>query len=194
MTHTVVLLEQAVRIAAHYGVRHEVVDVSGLGQVLAGSALTDPTVAVPHGHYAAESMRATIVPNRNAIMAAITAGVAYAWHADAITLGVHAGDHPIYPDCRPAFIERLTDLLAVATEPPLAVRAPFLHSAKSSIAARGAQLGAPLHLTWSCYEGGDLHCGRCGTCWERAEAFADAGVPDPTRYADPDYYRAVSPV
>lgn len=174
----------AAAISALYRAEHHVVDVAGLGALLSGSALTDPDVDIPAGHYADASMRATVVPNRNAILASIAVGVAVAKKADIVAVGVHAGDHPIYPDCRPEFVTALAHLVTVANDGyhTPRVEAPFMHAGKHEICAMAYALGAPLHLTWSCYVGGELHCGRCGTCTERKEAFALARVPDPTRY------------
>lgn len=175
----------AAAVAAWYGVEQVVVEVPGLALVLTGSALTDNAVDVPLGHYAAPSMAATVVPNRNAILANIAVGVAVARKADLVVLGVHAGDHPVYPDCRPEFVEALNACVRAATagyHTPV-VEAPFATITKTEVAKLAAQLAAPLHLTWSCYQGGDIHCGGCGTCVERREAFSDAGLPDPTRYA-----------
>lgn len=163
----------------------EIVDLSSLKPLLRGSALTDD-VAVPHGHYAAPSMAATIVPNRNAIFLA----VAYAWavssRAQLVALGVHAGDHPVYPDCRPAFVESFDAMQKVAVEGSgdarLSLFAPFIALGKHDIVRLGADLGVPFGETWSCYQGGARHCGKCGTCVERKEAFDLANVDDPTEY------------
>ncbi|MEV0324721.1 7-cyano-7-deazaguanine synthase QueC [Streptomyces sp. NPDC050658] len=178
-------LEAARRIAAHYRAEHHVIDLSDVGALMPGSALTDQTVNVPEGHYAAETMRSTVVPNRNAIMANVAVGIASARGAAVVALGIHAGDHAIYPDCRPAFLDALRASVTAALDgfPTPTVEAPFLHMSKTDIARRAADLDAPLALSWSCYQGGDLHCGRCGTCVERREAFADAGLTDPTTYA-----------
>jgi 7-cyano-7-deazaguanine synthase len=180
-------LDHARKLAAALGAPHGVVDLRSTGALLAGSALTDASVAVPEGHYTDESMRATVVANRNAIFVQIAVGVAVAEGAEAVALGVHAGDHPIYPDCRPAFVEAAEQLALVANEGFVAdgfrLLAPFLHRTKADIVRRGAELGVPFADTWSCYTGGDRHCGRCGTCVERQEAFALARVPDPTEYA-----------
>lgn len=177
-------------IAGYYGAKHEVVDLAPFGRLLAGSALIDRSVPVPHGHYAAPTMAATIVPNRNAIIANLLVGVAVGARAQVVALGMHAGDHAIYPDCRPAFVDALAHLVAVANEPvtpdmpmPPTVEAPFVHGSKTDIARLGTELRVPFSLTWSCYEGGAVHCGLCGTCVERREAFRDAGVVDPTEYA-----------
>jgi 7-cyano-7-deazaguanine synthase len=164
----------------------DVVDLHGLGRLLKGSALTDD-VPVPHGHYAAPSMAVTVVPNRNAIMLSIAYGVAVAEHATIVATAVHAGDHPIYPDCRPAFIAAFDAMQRVAVEdygdPELRLLAPFVNSGKHDIVRVGHDLGVPFAQTWSCYEGGERHCGRCGTCVERRESFELAGVADPTVYA-----------
>lgn len=178
-------LDAAREVARWYGADHHVIDLRTTGVLLTGSALTDTSVTVPDGHYAAATMRATVVPNRNAIMANIAAGVASSLKADVIGLGVHAGDHAVYPDCRPAFVHALQALLDTALEGfhvPM-VQAPFVHLSKGEVALIGSRLQAPLHLSWSCYKGGERHCGTCGTCVERKEAFGEAGVSDPTEYA-----------
>lgn len=178
-------LNAARKVAEHLGAEHHVVDLTSVTPLLSGSALTDLTVDVPDGHYAEESMRATVVPNRNAIMANIAVGAASARGADLVGLGVHAGDHAVYPDCRPEFVDALDALTAVALAgfhtPKIAT--PFVAWSKTEIASYAQRIGAPVHLSWSCYKGGEVHCGTCGTCVERKEAFADALVPDPTEYA-----------
>jgi 7-cyano-7-deazaguanine synthase len=178
-------LEFARQCAHRLGATHDVIDLSGAGVCLKGSALTDD-IAVPDGHYAEETMKVTVVPNRNAIMLAIAYGVAVAEQAEIVAIGVHAGDHFIYPDCRPTFIDAFDVMQRIAVEsfghPQLRLYAPFVHIGKHDICAIGARLGVPYAETWSCYKGGALHCGTCGTCVERREAFALAGVPDPTEY------------
>jgi 7-cyano-7-deazaguanine synthase len=173
----------AVVVAVHYGVELVALDLTGWGSRLTGSALTDPNVEVPHGHYADESMRATVVPNRNATLLSAAAGVAQARGCDRVLTAVHAGDHPIYPDCRPEFIAAIARATELATDGAVTIAAPFTHQTKTDIARLAGKLGVPIALTWSCYEGGDAHCGQCGTCIERREALRDAGVPDPTAYA-----------
>ncbi|MFC8465981.1 7-cyano-7-deazaguanine synthase QueC [Streptomyces sp. NPDC057250] len=178
-------LQAAATVARHYRAEHHVIGLTAVGALLPGSALTDPAVPVPDGHYAEPTMRATVVPNRNAIMASITAGIASARGAAVVALGIHAGDHAIYPDCRPEFLTALQACIDAALDgfPTPTVEAPFLHHTKTDIARLAAQLDAPLALSWSCYNGGALHCGTCGTCVERREAFADAHLIDPTQYA-----------
>jgi 7-cyano-7-deazaguanine synthase len=181
-------LDAAARVAAHYGVEHTVVDLTALRDVLAGSSLTSDDVAVPDGHYAEESMRITVVPNRNLIMLAVAGGLAVSRQAERVLTAVHAGDHFIYPDCRPEFIRAASAALYTGTfgfapdGEGVEVAAPFLHKSKTWIAYYGHTLGVPFDKTWSCYKGGDLHCGTCGTCVERQEAFRDANVDDPTAY------------
>jgi 7-cyano-7-deazaguanine synthase len=179
----------AVDVAAHYGVDHHIIDLKSVGALLSGSALTDSSVPVPEGHYEAETMKATVVPNRNAIMANILIGIASARKAECVVLGVHAGDHAVYPDCRPVFINDLRVLAASALEgfhiPEIVT--PFLYASKADIAREARRRKVPLELTWSCYQGRDVHCGRCGTCIERREALKLADVEDPTQYLDMDY-------
>jgi 7-cyano-7-deazaguanine synthase len=175
-------LDAAEAIAAHYNVRHAVLDMTGWGRLLTGSALTDPTVAVPHGHYADASMKATVVPNRNATLLMAAAGVALSNGCTHVLTAVHAGDHPVYPDCRPDFIQAADIAADLGTDGAVTIDAPFVNISKTDIAKQAAQLRLPVELTWSCYEGGVIHCGQCGTCVERREALTDAGVDDPTIY------------
>jgi 7-cyano-7-deazaguanine synthase len=184
-------LEFAAACAVRLGVTHRVVDLRGVGAALSGSALTDE-VDVPDGHYAEDTMKITIVPNRNAIMLAVAFGMAAADKAGAVAAAVHGGDHFIYPDCRPGFIEAFRAMQDRALDGVADVRlwTPYVHGSKGDIVADGARLGVPFAETWSCYKGGDRHCGRCGTCVERREAFHLAGVPDPTDYDDPDFWQA----
>lgn len=175
-------LDSARYFADLHNARHDIITLP-IGDVLGGSALTDNRVAVPHGHYAEESMRATVVPNRNAIMLSIAWGIAVARSADYVATAVHAGDHHIYPDCRPAFIDSLNTALRIATEghrkDRLNILAPYMNVDKTAIAKDGLWLGVPYENTWTCYEGGLFHCGNCGACVERREAL---GSNDPTQY------------
>lgn len=167
-------LEAAHLIAAYYRTDHHVIDLPALRS----PALTQGE-PMPHGHYADETMKATIVAGRNLLIIANL--VAQADPGDLIVVGVHAGDHAIYPDCRPTFINPLREALWQGYQVNLF--APWLHDTKADIVAAGTAYSAPLGRTWSCYEGGDVHCGQCGTCVERIEAFHDADVDDPTVYA-----------
>lgn len=185
-------LDSARVIANHLGTEHIVIDLTALGSQLGGSALTDD-IEVPHGHYAADNMSITVVPNRNMILLAAAGGVAVARNMDAVATAVHAGDHFVYPDCRPEFTESVSRTLQIATAGfgDVTVGAPFVDKTKAELAAIGDALGVPWADTWTCYEGGDIHCGRCATCVERIEAFHIAGVSDPTTYKDTEYWKGV---
>lgn len=186
-------LDSAAACARRLGVQHHVIDIATVGAALTGSALTDD-IDVPDGHYAEDTMKLTVVPNRNAIMFAIAFGMAAAQKVDAVAAAVHGGDHFIYPDCRPEFIEAFQAMQDRALDGYANVQllTPYVHGSKADIAVDGAKYGTPFADTWSCYKGGDLHCGRCGTCVERREAFHLAGIDDPTVYADPDFWRAAT--
>lgn len=162
-------------------------ELAHLAPLLSGSALTDLEVEVPDGHYAEDTMKVTVVPNRNAIILSLATGVAVAKGADAVAIAAHAGDHYVYPDCRAEFLDALEVAFTVGNEgfiaPGFGIIRPFVDQSKADIAALGAQLGVPYELTWSCYRGEDYHCGTCGTCVERREAFQLAGVEDPTAWA-----------
>lgn len=187
-------LMAARNIAGELGVPHQVLSLNGVtnrydpasSQLLAANDAEH----VPEGHYAEDNMKATVVPGRNLLMIAAATGYAVSHGYEAVAMAAHAGDHPIYPDCRPEF------LMAAGTAVQLGYGThlvfPFADRTKAEIAALGASIDAPMRLTWSCYNGGELHCGRCGTCVERAEAFQLAGIPDPTAYADPDYFWTVT--
>jgi 7-cyano-7-deazaguanine synthase len=168
----------------------DIIDLTSISRFLTGSALTDD-IAVPEGHYAASNMAITVVPNRNAIMLSVAYAVAVTEHAQVVAAGVHAGDHFIYPDCRPGFIHAFDAMQRLAVEgygePELRLEAPFVQLEKYQIVSLGAALAVPFADTWSCYNGDDRHCGRCGTCVERKQAFRDASVPDPTVYEDAEY-------
>ncbi len=174
-------LAWAERLAIYYQVEWQCADLSRL-RIFDGSSQTDRRVAVPHGHYTDETMRVTVVPNRNMILLALAGAWAMSTGSRAVAYAAHAGDHAIYPDCRPAFVDACAHTLALANDAELAIERPFITWTKAEICARGQVLSVPFAQTYSCYEGEAAHCGRCGTCVERREAFALAGVPDPTVY------------
>ncbi len=184
-------LDFAAACALRLGAPHKIVDIQSVGVALGGSALTDD-IEVPDGHYEEASMKATVVPNRNAIMFAIAFGMAAAERADAVAAAVHGGDHFIYPDCRPGFVDAFQAMQNHALDgyADVSLYTPYVHVSKAEIVKDGARYNTPFADTWSCYKGGDLHCGRCGTCVERREAFHLAGISDPTAYADPDFWKA----
>jgi 7-cyano-7-deazaguanine synthase len=186
-------LDFAAACARRLGVAHQIIDISNIGALFTGSALTDD-VAVPDGHYAEETMKATVVPNRNAIMLTIAFGLAAAQKADAVGVAVHGGDHFIYPDCRPGFIDAFQTMQHQALDgyASVSIYAPYVDISKADIVAEGAQNRTPFAETWSCYKGGWRHCGRCGTCVERREAFHLARINDPTDYEDADFWVAAT--
>ncbi len=138
---------------------------------------------IPEGHYAESSMKQTVVPFRNAILLTIATGFAESIGADGVVIAAHTGDHTIYPDCRETFMGAMGRAMEEGTYAGIKLLRPFIATDKAGIVRRGAELGVDYARTWSCYKGGDLHCGRCGTCIERREAFQLAGVRDPTEYA-----------
>lgn len=174
-THRVEL-EAAKLVAAAMDVPLQIIDVRGL---LSGGSLLGEG-EVPDGSYASENLSSTVVHARNMLFASIAVGIA--GDGGEVWLGVHGGDHDLYPDCRPSFWNPYQ--VAVAAAYNVGVRVPFLDINKARIIAEAAYQRVPLDLTWSCYKGGSVHCGACGTCVERRESFITAGVPDPTIYAD----------
>jgi len=169
-------------LAKQLNLPRKTLSLPGLGDLLKGSSLTDDSVELPEGHYAEESMKATVVPNRNMILLALAGGYALSSGFDTIAYAAHAGDHFIYPDCRPEFAEAMEKALGLADWKDLNLYRPFVDLTKADLVKLGEELGAPLDMTWSCYAGRENHCGKCGTCVERKEAFELAKVPDPTKY------------
>ena len=176
-------LDSARAITRRLGLPHETIDLSSLGELLEGCALTDPNLSIPQGHYEEPSMKATVVPNRNMLLLALATSWAISLRADSVSYAAHSGDHAIYPDCREVFAQALDKAMRLADWREVRLNRPFVQMDKTAIVRRGAALGVPFARTWSCYEGGSLHCGGCGTCTERREAFDLAGVEDPTPYA-----------
>lgn len=176
-------LAAAANICCVRGVPHATADLSAIQPLLAGSSLTSPEIEVAEGHYTEESMKSTIVPNRNMIFLALATGHALSISAGQVAYAAHSGDHAIYPDCRNEFADAMAAAMALADWKTIELSRPFVDWTKAEIVRRGHDLGVPFAETWSCYKGGKLHCGRCGTCIERREAFDLAEVEDPTPYA-----------
>lgn len=172
-------------VADHYEVPHTVLDFSGWGRTLTG-ALTDRSVEVPAERYDEASMALTVVPNRNATFLMAAVGVAMSVGADRVVTAIHSGDHALYADTTPEFLDAARRTAEVASGGRVTIDAPFVEMSKADIVAVGDRAGAPVWLSWSCYQGGRHHCGVCGTCRERREAFTLAGVPDPTTYEEND--------
>ena len=206
MDSTTMLYEYARRIALavtfNYGANHNareiecaryncdrlgieliVVDLPFIGQLFESSLLRGAE-AIPEGDYDDDNMRSTVVPFRNGIMLSIAAGLAESRGLKRLMIANHGGDHAIYPDCRPGFIEAMSRAISEGTYEHLFISAPYTDITKADIARHGAALGIDYSHTYSCYKGGEKHCGRCGTCTERRQAFIDAGIPDPTQYEE----------
>lgn len=207
-------LDYAWHTAERLSLQHNEIDLTSVTSLISRSALTYGK-EVPDGHYAEDNMKATVVPNRNMIMLAIATGVTVSNEYKFVAAGMHAGDHFIYPDCRSEFIVQLSYAIVAGNEgfhnfetvdgQPRPLLTPFINWTKADIAARALQLNVPLHRTWSCYKGGDSHCGRCGTCVERLEAINEAqerlkGADmyseeehrDRTHYEDKNYWKTVT--
>ena len=163
------------------GIKHITINLDFMHQYFK-SSLLDGAEAIPEGHYADENMKSTVVPFRNGIMLSIAIGIAESNNLNQVFIANHGGDHTIYPDCRPEFINAIDAAATAGTYNNVKVVAPYTKITKSDIARIGKKLGIDYTETWSCYKGGEVHCGKCGTCVERKEALAEAGIEDKTRY------------
>lgn len=173
--------EAAAEICHSLGVVCRMVQLVDLS-MFRSSLLQSSDEDIPEGYYTDENMKSTVVPFRNGILLSIAAGFAESRGASHVAYGAHAGDHYIYPDCRPEFYFRMAGAIRLGTESAIELYAPFIDMKKDLIVSLGARLGVPFEKTWTCYKGGELHCGRCGSCVERKEAFVKAGIKDPTKY------------
>ncbi len=165
------------------GIRHITVRLDFMHRYFK-SSLLDGADAIPEGHYADDNMKSTVVPFRNGIMLSVAVGIAESHGLSNVFMANHSGDHTIYPDCRPEFVSAMNEAARTGTYANVTVSAPYTNITKGEIARRGAALGIDYSETWSCYKGGDRHCGKCGTCVERREALAEAGVADTTEYEE----------
>ena len=173
----------AERLAADLGLDWRLLDLTSLVDFFGSNALTDDAREIPIGAYSADTMALTVVPNRNMVLLSAALSWAIATSATAVAFGAHGGAYSPYPDCRPAFAGAMAAAARVCHDTALDVWAPFIGWSKAAIVARGAELGVPFDSTWSCYRGGAVHCGECGTCIDRRAAFVEAAVADPTEYA-----------
>lgn len=169
------------RLCEMLGIEHLVIPLEFMGRYFSSSLLSGAD-AIPEGHYADENMKSTVVPFRNGIMLAVACGLAESRGLRHVMLANHGGDHAIYPDCREGFVNAMSLAMKEGTYEHIDIIAPYTNITKSDIARIGKELGIDYSLTYSCYKGGEKHCGRCGTCVERREAMADAGIDDPTEY------------
>jgi len=174
-------LEYAVNVCKKLGISHKVVDISAINSLLAGSSLTDD-IDVPDAEYAESNMKSTVVPNRNMILLSLAIGYAVSIQAQEVWYGAHSGDHAIYPDCRPEFVEAMNQVSLIANYEPIPVISPYLYQSKSEILADGIAMGLDYAQTWTCYNGRDKACGRCSACRERLQAFAENQLTDPLAY------------
>jgi len=163
------------------GIKHITIDLGFIHQFFK-SSLLEGADAVPEGHYADDNMKSTVVPFRNGIMLSVAAGIAESNGLQFVMMANHGGDHTVYPDCRPEFVRAMSEATKCGTYPGIQILAPYTNITKTDIAIRGKALGIDYTETWSCYKGGKVHCGRCGTCTERREALAGAGIDDRTEY------------
>jgi len=171
----------ASKVCQQLGVAHKVIDISAINQLLAGSSLTDD-IEIPEGHYEAESMKSTVVPNRNMILLSLAVGYAVSVKASQVYYGAHSGDHAIYADSRPEFVMKMNDVCKIANYEAVEIFSPYLTNNKSDILTDGLKMGLSYENTWTCYNGREKACGKCGACQERLEAFADNNVTDPLAY------------
>ena len=174
-------LEFALNFCSSKGLNHKLIDISNIRTLLKGSSLTD-NLEVPEGHYEEEAMKNTVVPNRNMIMISLSIAYAISTGSREVWYGAHYGDHSIYPDCRPAFVEAMNSVALLADYEPVSVKAPFINLSKGKILSKGIEMGLDYSQSWTCYKGEDKACGKCGACVERLEAFEENGQRDPIKY------------
>lgn len=174
-------IEAVKQLAKHYGIPIPVIDLTEAFRSIQSNLLKSGG-EIPEGHYEAETMRQTVIPGRNSIFITILAGIAESIGADKVALGVHAGDHHIYPDCRYKFINAMDFAVQASSDGKVSLHAPFLNMTKADILKHGLNIGTPYHLTRTCYKDQSIACGKCGSCQERLEAFAINGVQDPIEY------------
>lgn len=181
--HNLYEIPFAERHCEKLGVLHRVIPLAFMNELFTSHLLASGG-EIPDGHYEEETMKQTVVPFRNGIMLAIAGGYAESIGAGGLVIAAHAGDHAIYPDCRETFMQSMGAALRSGTYAEVELLRPFIALNKAEVAQRGHELGVDFAQTWSCYKGGATHCGTCGTCVERREAFLVAGLPDPTEYAN----------
>ena len=163
------------------GIELLVVDLPFIGRLFESSLLSGAE-NIPEGNYDDENMRSTVVPFRNGIMLSVAAGLAESRGLKFVMIANHGGDHAIYPDCREAFVTAMSEAISCGTYDNIRIFAPYTNITKTDVARRGATAGVDYSHTYSCYKGGERHCGVCGTCTERKQSFREAGIPDPTVY------------
>jgi 7-cyano-7-deazaguanine synthase len=176
-------IEYAKHACIALGVIPKIVDITAINQLLTGSSLTSD-IEMPEGHYADDNMKSTVVPNRNMILLSLAVGYAVSSDANKVFYGAHAGDHEIYPDCRPEFVEKMNSVCAIANYEPVEIVTPYLALNKTDILREGLAMGLDYRRTWTCYNGREKACGKCGSCVERLEAFSENQMSDPLDYEE----------
>jgi len=174
-------LTVAANVCKDLGINHRVVDISSINSLIGGSSLTSD-IDVPEGHYEEESMKATVVPNRNMILLSLAVGYAVSIESTKVFYGAHSGDHAIYPDCRPEFVNRMNDVCKIANYEQVEIVTPYLDQSKIGILEEGLAMNLDYAKTWTCYNGREKSCGKCGACQERLEAFEKNNETDPLEY------------
>lgn len=177
-------LAVASHVCTNLGVPHLISDIISIHSLIGNSSLMTGGDTVPEGHYEAENMKSTVVPNRNMIRLSLAIGYAVSEGAKEVYYGAHSGDHAIYPDCRPEFVNRMNDVAKIANYEPVEIKTPYLHMSKGEILREGLALGLNYTDSWTCYNGRERACGKCGACVERLEAFRENGVSDPLLYEE----------
>ena len=174
-------IDYAANVCEELNVEHKIIDISAINQLLAGSSLTD-NINIPEGHYEEDSMKSTVVPNRNMILLSLAVGYAVSMEASQVYYGAHSGDHAIYPDCRPEFVLKMNDVCQIANYQPVEIFSPYLTQTKIDILTDGLAMGLDYGKSWTCYNGREKACGKCGSCVERLEAFSSNDAVDPLSY------------
>jgi len=174
-------IDYARNVCAELGIDHRIIDITAINQLIKSSSLTSD-IEIPEGHYADDNMKSTMVPNRNMILLSLAIGYAVDIGAQKVFYGAHSGDHAIYPDCRPEFVQAMNNVARIANYEPVEIVTPYLTGDKVSILKDGLEMGLDYGKSWTCYNGREKACGKCGSCDERLEAFAKNNAVDPLPY------------
>ena len=176
-------IDYAAKVCQELNVPHKIVDISAISQLMTGSSLTvDSDIEIPQGHYEEDSMKSTVVPNRNMVLLSMAIAYAVSIEANAVYYGAHSGDHAIYPDCRPEFVHKMNEVSQIANYQPIDIVSPYIENNKIEILADGLRMGLDYGKSWTCYNGREQACGVCGSCVERLEAFSANDLTDPLAY------------